>query len=58
MVREPYRSPQRQLQHYRLKRNQILTVLGKASFMNGSAFAILFVTSTGKSIITASSFAY
>jgi hypothetical protein len=45
---QPYSSPSRQQRHFKLKRDQILRALGKASYINGSHFAILWVNSRGE----------
>lgn len=45
---EPYSNPQRRQRHFKNKRDQILRALGKASYINGSQFAILFVNSKGE----------
>jgi hypothetical protein len=44
-----YSSPSRQHRHFKNKRDQILRALGKASYINGSHFAILWVNSRGES---------
>ncbi|KAG8963839.1 hypothetical protein FRC03_002523 [Tulasnella sp. 419] len=44
---EPYDSPTRRQRHYRAKRDQTLRALGKASYVNGSHFAILLINSRG-----------
>ena len=46
---EPYSNPQRRQRHFKNKRDQILRALGKASYINGSQFAILWVNSKGES---------
>ncbi|OLL26951.1 hypothetical protein NEOLI_000742 [Neolecta irregularis DAH-3] len=46
---EPYSSPSKQHRHFKNKRDQILKALGKASYINGSHFAILWVNSRGES---------
>ncbi|BFZ59389.1 hypothetical protein YB2330_000398 [Saitoella coloradoensis] len=51
---EPYSSPARQHRHFKNKRDQILRALGKASYINGSQFAILWVNSRGDSEMYAS----
>ena len=43
-----YSSPSRQHRHFKNKRDQILRGLGKASYINGSHFAILWVNSRGE----------
>ncbi|EJU03575.1 hypothetical protein DACRYDRAFT_99183 [Dacryopinax primogenitus] len=45
---EPYTSPARQQRHYKNKRDQMLRTLGKASYINGSHFAILLVSAKGE----------
>ncbi|KAH8926903.1 hypothetical protein BT69DRAFT_1317293 [Atractiella rhizophila] len=45
---EPYNSPSRQHRHFKNKRDQILRALGKAAYINGSQFAILWVSAQGK----------
>ena len=45
---EPYSSPTRQHRHFKSKRDIILRTLGKAAFINGSQFAILWVTASGQ----------
>ncbi|KAG8936434.1 hypothetical protein FRC02_002265 [Tulasnella sp. 418] len=44
---EPYADPTRQQRHFKTKRDQALRALGKASYVNGSHFAILFVSAKG-----------
>lgn len=44
---EPYSSPSRQHRHYKNKRDQVLRALGKASYINGSHFAIMWVSARG-----------
>ena len=46
---EPYQSPARKHRHYKNKRDQILRTLGKASYINGSQFAIVWVNARGES---------
>ncbi|ORY87894.1 hypothetical protein BCR37DRAFT_390402 [Protomyces lactucae-debilis] len=45
---EPYASPPRRHRHYKAKRDQILRALEQASFINGSQFAILWVSARGE----------
>ncbi|PWN30319.1 hypothetical protein BDZ90DRAFT_257401 [Jaminaea rosea] len=51
---EPYSSPSRQHRHYKNKRDQVLRALGKAAYINGSHFAIMWVTASGQSEVYAS----
>lgn len=44
---EPYNSPSRQHRHYKNKRDQVLRALGKAAYINGSHFAIMWVSARG-----------
>ncbi|SPO28229.1 uncharacterized protein UTRI_04628_B [Ustilago trichophora] len=44
---EPYSSPSRQHRHYKNKRDQVLRALGKAAYINGSHFAIMWVSARG-----------
>ncbi|PWN37111.1 uncharacterized protein FA14DRAFT_10053 [Meira miltonrushii] len=44
---EPYTSPSRQHRHYKNKRDQVLRALGKAAYINGSHFAIMWVSARG-----------
>lgn len=44
---EPYTSPSRQHRHYKNKRDQVLRSLGKAAYINGSHFAIMWVSARG-----------
>uniref|UniRef100_V5EWZ4 Subtelomeric hrmA-associated cluster protein AFUB-079030/YDR124W-like helical bundle domain-containing protein n=1 Tax=Kalmanozyma brasiliensis (strain GHG001) TaxID=1365824 RepID=V5EWZ4_KALBG len=44
---EPYASPARQQRHFKAKRDQILRALGKAAYINGSHFAIMWVSARG-----------
>ncbi|CAO1628438.1 unnamed protein product [Parajaminaea phylloscopi] len=45
---EPYASPSRQHRHFKNKRDQVLRALGKAAYINGSHFAIMWVTASGQ----------
>lgn len=45
---EPYSSPSRQHRHFKNKRDQVLRALGKAAYINGSHFAIMWVTASGQ----------
>jgi hypothetical protein len=45
---EPYNSPTRQHRHFKSKRDLVLRSLGKAAFINGSQFAIIWVTARGE----------
>ncbi|UZJ51066.1 hypothetical protein CBS101457_000386 [Exobasidium rhododendri] len=44
---EPYTSPSRQHRHYKNKRDQVLRALGKAAYINGSHFSIMWVSARG-----------
>lgn len=44
---EPYSSPSRQQRHYKNKRDHVLRALGKAAYINGSHFAIMWVSARG-----------
>lgn len=44
---EPYTSPSRQHRHFKNKRDQVLRALGKAAYINGSHFAIMWVSARG-----------
>lgn len=55
MIDHPLTSSHDQLRHYRFKRDQILKALGKASFVNGSHFAIVLTNSNGDSDVYSSS---
>ncbi|PWN89583.1 hypothetical protein FA10DRAFT_148300 [Acaromyces ingoldii] len=44
---EPYSSPSRQHRHYKNKRDQVLRALGKSAYINGSHFAIMWVSARG-----------
>lgn len=44
---EPYSSPSKQHRHYKCKRDQVLRALGKAAYINGSQFAIMWVSARG-----------
>ncbi|WFD30348.1 hypothetical protein MSPP1_001366 [Malassezia sp. CBS 17886] len=44
---EPYDTPAKQHRHFRCKRDQVLRALGKASYINGSQFTILWVSPRG-----------
>lgn len=45
---EPYSSPSRQHRHFKNKRDQVLRSLGKSAYINGSHFAIMWVTASGQ----------
>lgn len=45
---EPYSSPVRQHRHFKTKRDQILKALGKAAYINGSQYMILWVSARGE----------
>ena len=44
---EPYSSPSKQHRHFKCKRDQVLRSLGKAAYINGSHFAIMWVSARG-----------
>ncbi|KAH9822302.1 hypothetical protein DFH28DRAFT_1217145 [Melampsora americana] len=44
----PYDTPNRQHRHFKNKRDQILKALGKSSYINGSQFAIVWVSARGE----------
>ncbi|KAJ1573073.1 hypothetical protein NDA12_004684 [Ustilago hordei] len=44
---EPYSSPSRQQRHYKKKRDHVLRALGKAAYINGSHFAIMWLSARG-----------
>lgn len=44
---EPYSSPSKQHRHFKCKRDQVLRTLGKAAYINGSHFAIMWVSARG-----------
>ncbi|KAG0145894.1 hypothetical protein CROQUDRAFT_715891 [Cronartium quercuum f. sp. fusiforme G11] len=44
----PYDTPNRQHRHFKNKRDQILKALGKSSYINGSQYAIVWVSARGE----------
>ncbi|MBW0475824.1 hypothetical protein O181_015539 [Austropuccinia psidii MF-1] len=44
----PYDTPTRQHRHFKNKRDQILRALGRSSYINGSQFAIVWVSARGE----------
>ncbi|POW02379.1 hypothetical protein PSHT_00251 [Puccinia striiformis] len=44
----PYDTPTRQHRHFKNKRDQVLRALGRSSYINGSQFAIMWVSARGE----------